>query len=68
MSAAIFSGILSYQQNDLSLAEQYLLPVVTKPMVGEFAIPTIVTYCQSSIALSATYLAMGREQGSQRDN
>jgi len=57
-----FSGILSYQQNDLSLAEQYLLPVVSKPMVGEFTIPTIITYCQSSIALSATYLAMGREK------
>ena len=59
-----FSGILCYQQNDLSLAEHFLLPVVTKPMVGEFAIPSIVTYCQSSIALSATYLAMGREQES----
>lgn len=56
-----FSGILSYQQNDLSLAEDFLLPVVTKPMVGEFTIPTIITYCQSSIALSSTYLAMGRE-------
>ena len=57
-----FSGITAYQQNDLSSAERFLLPVVTSPMLGEFAIPSIVTYCQSSIALSATYLAMGRKE------
>ena len=55
-----FNGILHYQRNDLDLAEGFLAPVVGDPGDGELVIPTVVTYCQSSFALSLTYQAMGR--------
>ena len=55
-----FNGILHYQRNDLDLAERFLAPVVGDPGDGELFIPTVVTYCQSSFALSLTYQAMGR--------
>ncbi|GAB6191063.1 LuxR C-terminal-related transcriptional regulator [Desulfocastanea catecholica] len=55
-----FSGILCYQQNHLDLAERFLSPAGTFPVIGELALPSIVIYCQGSFALSSTYLAMGR--------
>ena len=55
-----FTGILHYQRNELDLAERFLAPVVGDPGDGELVIPTVVTYCQSSFALSLTYQAMGR--------
>lgn len=55
-----FTGILHYQRNELNLAERLLAPVVGSPGAGEPAAPTIITRCQSSIALSLTYQAMGR--------
>lgn len=55
-----FSGTLCYQQNHLDLAERFLSTVSTFPVTGELAFPSIVIYCQSSFALSSTYLAMGR--------
>ena len=55
-----FTGILHYQHNDLDLAERFLAPVVRTPVAGELVVPSIVTYCQSSFALSLTLQAMGR--------
>ena len=55
-----FSGILHYQRNDLDLAERFLAPVVETHGAGELVVPSIVTYTQSSFALSLTYQAMGR--------
>ena len=55
-----FTGILHYQRNELDLAERFLAPVVGSPGGGEMVVPTVVTYCQSSFALSLTYQAMGR--------
>ncbi len=55
-----FSGILCYRQNHLDLAERFLLPSSTFPVIDELSLPSIVIYCQSSFALSSTYLAMGR--------
>ncbi|MGA9538515.1 MAG: LuxR C-terminal-related transcriptional regulator, partial [Desulfobacterales bacterium] len=55
-----FTGILHYQRNDLDLAERFLTPVVEAPGGGELFVPTVVTYCQSSFAISLTYQAMGR--------
>ena len=57
-----FSGILCYQQNQLALAENFLSSAVTASVTDELAIPSIITYCQSVLALSATYQAMGREK------
>ncbi len=61
-----FNGILHYQRNDLDLAERFLAPVVGDPGDGELFIPTVVTYCQSSFALSLTYQAMGRAEKASR--
>ena len=61
-----FNGILHYQRNDLDLAERFLAPVVGDPGDGELVIPTVVTYCQSSFALSLTYQAMGRAKKASR--
>ncbi len=61
-----FNGILHYQRNDLDLAEGFLAPVVGDPGDGELVIPTVVTYCQSSFALSLTYQAMGRAKKASR--
>jgi LuxR family maltose regulon positive regulatory protein len=55
-----FTGIFHYQRNNLDLAERFLALVVGTSVVGELVIPSIVTYCQSSFALSLTYQAMGR--------
>ena len=55
-----FNGILHYQRNDLDLAEGFLAPVVGDPGDGELVVPTVVTHCQSSFALSLTFQAMGR--------
>ena len=55
-----FTGIRHYQQNDLDLAERFLSPVFANSGTGKHIIPTVVTYCQSSFALSLTYQAMGR--------
>jgi len=55
-----FTGVSHYQRNDLDLAERFLAPVVSTQARGELAVPSIVTYCQSSLALSLTYQAMGR--------
>jgi LuxR family maltose regulon positive regulatory protein len=55
-----FTGIFHYQRNDLDLAERFLAPVVGTPVAGELVVPSIVTYCQSSFALSLTYQATGR--------
>ncbi len=57
-----FSGILHYQRNDLDLAERFLAAVVGTPDIGKLIVPTVVTYCQSSFALSLTYQAMGRAE------
>ena len=57
-----FTGILHYQRNELNLAERFLTPVVGTPGTGKLIVPTIVTYCQSSFALSLTYQAMGRTE------
>jgi len=55
-----FTGVYHYQRNDLDLAERFLAPVVSTQVPGEFVVPSIVTFCQSSFALSLTYQAMGR--------
>ena len=55
-----FSGIMCYQQNQLDLAEHFLSPAGNFPVIGELALPNIVMFCQSSLALSSTYQAMGR--------
>lgn len=55
-----FKGIYHYKRNDLDTAERFLAPVVASPAAGELVVPSIVTYCQSSFALSLTYQAMGR--------
>ena len=65
-SAAFLTGILHYQRNDLDLAERFLTPVVEAPGGGELFVPTVVTYCQSSFALSLTYQAMGRTKKASR--
>ena len=57
-----FSGIFHYQRNDLDMAKHFLAPVVLNPVAGELVVPSIVTYCQSSLALSLTYQAMGRDR------
>jgi LuxR family maltose regulon positive regulatory protein len=57
-----FSGILHYQLNELDMAEHFLSAVVGHPVAGELVVPSIVTYCQSSLALSLTYQAMGRDK------
>lgn len=57
-----FSGILSYQQNDLGLAEQFLSPFANPPNLGEGTIPSIVTYCHGSFALASTYQALAKSQ------
>ena len=57
-----FSGILCYQQNDLASAERFLSTVANSSVTDELAIPSIVTYCQSVLALSSTYQAMSREK------
>jgi LuxR family maltose regulon positive regulatory protein len=59
---SFFTGILHYQRNELDLAERVLAPVVRTPGTGELIIPSIVTQCQSSFALSLTYQAMGRAE------
>ena len=61
-----FNGILHYQRNDLDLAERFLAPVVGNPGTGKLVIPTVVTYCQSSFALSLTYQAMGHAEEASR--
>ncbi len=55
-----FSGIFHYHRNDLDLAERFLVPAVGTLGTGKMIVPTVVTFCQSSYALSLTYLAMGR--------
>ena len=60
------TGILHYQRNDLDLAERFLTPVVEAPSGGELFVPTVVTYCQSSFAISLTYQAMGRTEKASR--
>lgn len=55
-----FAGIFHYQRNKLDLAEHYLAPIASSPVAGELVVPSIVTYCQGSLALSLTYQAMGR--------
>ena len=57
-----FSGILHYQRNKLVEAENFLKPVTEGSTREQLAIPSIITYCQSSFALSLTYLATGRGQ------
>jgi len=61
-----FNGILHYQRNDLDLAERFLAPVAGTPGTGKLIVPTVVTYCQSSFALSLTYQAMGRTEKASR--
>ena len=61
-----FTGILHYQRNDLDLAERFLSRVVGTPGTGKLIVPTIVTYCQSSFALSLTYQAMGLTEKASR--
>jgi len=61
-----FTGILHYQRNDLDLAERFLAPVAGTPGTGKLIIPTVVTYCQSSFAISLTYQAMGRTEKASR--
>ncbi|MGB5987281.1 MAG: hypothetical protein WBG37_18395, partial [Desulfobacterales bacterium] len=55
-----FTGIFYYQRNELDLAERFLAPVFATPGTGKLIVPTVVTYCQSSFALSLTYQAMSR--------
>ena len=61
-----FTGILHYQRNDLDLSERFLAPVAGTPGTGKLIIPTVVTYCQSSFAISLTYQAMGRTEKASR--
>jgi LuxR family maltose regulon positive regulatory protein len=55
-----FSGICHYQRNDLYLAERFLSPVAGFSGAGEVNIPNVTMYCQSGLALAATYQALGR--------
>jgi len=61
-----FNGIFHYQRNDLDLAERFLAPVAGTPGTGKLIVPTVVTYCQSSFAISLTYQAMGRTEKASR--
>lgn len=57
-----FSAILHYQRNELVMAERSLLAITGPTESRDRAIPSIVTHCQASFALSLTYQAMGRDQ------
>ena len=61
-----FNGILHYQRNDLNLAERFLAPVAGTPGTGKLIVPTVVTYCQSSFAISLTYQAIGLTEKARR--
>jgi LuxR family maltose regulon positive regulatory protein len=60
-----FNGILHLQRNELGLAERFLVPIVGASSSDKI-IPSIVTHCQSSFALSLTYQAMGRAEEASR--
>ena len=57
-----FLGIRHYERNELDRAEHFLRPATESMTAGELVVPSIVTYCQSSFAMSLVCQAQGRER------